>query len=74
MLTEKLKKIIDKNQHLFITLEEMDRTGKLGKIRHKERYTFTLDRELMRKFREDCKRKRAKMSNRIEELVEFSLK
>jgi len=74
MLIERIKKIIDKNQHLFIALEEMDRAGKLGKIRYKERYTFTIDKGLMRGFREDCKKRRIKMSNRIEELITNSLK
>jgi len=73
-LAERAKKLIEKKQDLFIALEEMDRTGKLSKLRYKKRQNFTIDEELMKKFREYCKKKGIKMSTKIEELIKRELK
>ncbi len=69
MVTDKLiRKVVAENQDLFIALEELDRTGKLVKTRRKERVTFTIDEEVIRKFRTKCKNKN--MSQIVEGLIE----
>ena len=66
---EKIKKIINQNQELFLLLEDLDKTGKLRKLKYKSRATFTLDEELFNKFRGYCSRKHLEMSPIVEELV-----
>ena len=66
---EKARKIIQENKGLFETLEELDRTGKLRKANYKERYNFTLDEELMIRFRSYCKKNNMKMSSVVEDLI-----
>lgn len=66
---EKAKKIVHENKGLFETLEEFDRTGKLRKASYKERYNFTLDEDLMLKFRSYCRKNNMKMSAVIEKLM-----
>lgn len=69
MVSDKLiQKVINENQDLFIALEELDRTGRLVKTRRKERVTFTIDEEVMRKFRVVCGN-RLKMSPIVEDLI-----
>ncbi|MEK6846330.1 MAG: hypothetical protein AABY26_06210 [Nanoarchaeota archaeon] len=66
---EKIKKIINQNQELFMLLEDLDKTGKLRKLKYKSRATFTLDEELFRKFRGYCSSNHLEMSPIVEELV-----
>jgi len=66
---ERAKRIIDKKQELFIVLEELDRTGKFRKSKYKTRATFTIDEDTFNRFRNHCKKKGVKMSNRVEELI-----
>ena len=68
VLDKIIKKIINENQDLFITLEELDRTGRLVRTRRKERVNFTIDEEVMRKFRTYCGNK-LKMSQIVEDLI-----
>lgn len=71
---EKAKEIINENRGLFEALEEMDRSGKLRKASYKERYNFTLDDELMNRFRSYCIKNNKKMSAVIERLIKEYLK
>lgn len=71
---EKIKKIVHENPELFQLLEDLDKTGKLRKLRYKTRATFTLDEELFRKFRGYCAQNHKEMSPIIEELVRGYLK
>lgn len=71
---DKIKKVIEKHKGMFIALEEMDRTGKLPRLSYRGRYNFTIDDELMRKFRNYCREKNIKMSAKIEELIKRGLK
>ncbi len=73
-LIKKAEKIIKKKQNLFIALEEMDRTGKLPRLKYKERYNFTIDGKLMKEFRDYCNKKGIKMSAKIENLIKKELK
>lgn len=69
MVSDKIiQKVINENQDLFVALEELDRTGRLVKTRKKERVNFTIDEELMRKFRTYCGNK-LKMSQIVEDLI-----
>ena len=63
-----IQKVINENQDLFIALEELDRTGRLVKTRRKQRVNFTIDEEVMRKFRTYCGSK-LKMSPIVEDLI-----
>ncbi|MBD3313272.1 hypothetical protein GF345_02420 [Candidatus Woesearchaeota archaeon] len=73
-LAEKAKKIIKENKGLFESLEELDRTGKLRKSSYKGRYNFTLDEDIMNKFRSYCLKNDLKMSSVIESLINEFLK
>lgn len=66
---EKAKKIINENQDLFVALEELDRTGKLRKTRYKQKVSFTIDEEVMNRFRSYCRKKGIKLSSKVEELM-----
>lgn len=68
-VVEKTKKIIKQRPELFAALEEFDKTGKLRKLKYKERCTFTLDENLMIKFRAYCRKHNIKMSNLIEDML-----
>lgn len=68
------KKIIAKNQDLFVTLEELDRTGKLRKAVYKGKYSITVDEQLMSDFRSYCQKNGLKMSSVIEKLIKEYLR
>lgn len=72
-VVEKAKKIIDKNQDMFIVLEELDRTGKFRKRSYKKRVNFTIDEDLFNKFRNYCKKKGIKMSTKLEQYIKKEL-
>jgi len=75
MLSEKkIKQLVEKNKDFLEALEEFDRTGQLSKISYKERATFTVDTDLMKKFRRYCAKNNLKMSNVIEQLIKEKLK
>jgi len=67
--TERIRKVVNENQALFIALEDLDRTGKLKKIDYKKRYNFTIDQDVMNRFRSYCSKNGIVMSNKIEELI-----
>ena len=75
MLSEKkIKDLVDKNRDLLEALEEFDRTGQLSKSSYKERATFTIDMDVMRKFRQYCEKNHLKMSSIVEKLLRKELK
>ncbi len=67
--TERIRKVINENQMLFIALEDLDRTGRLKKVDYKKRYLFSLDQEIMNRFRSYCRKNGIVMSNKVEELI-----
>lgn len=70
MLNEKRIKMLVREKEPYITLlQELDRTGKLRKARYKERVNFTIDEDLMTRFRERCRKDGIKMSTRVESLI-----
>ena len=73
-IIEKAKKIIRERPELFAALEEFDRTGKLKKLKYKERATFTIDEEIMMKFRDYCEKRNMKMSSIIEDMIKNKVK
>jgi hypothetical protein len=75
MLSEKeRKKLVQENRVYLEALEEFDRTGQLNKVNVKERVTFTIDMNLMRKFRSYCESNNLKMSQVVEKLLKDKLK
>jgi len=70
---DRAKKIIAKNQDLFLTLEELDRTGKLKKRVYKKKVNFTVDEEIFNRFRRFCRDNGLNMSAKIEQAMNNSL-
>lgn len=70
MESDKISMIIKENKEYFDLLKEYDETGILTKLKYKGRYTFTIDEELMNKFKKYAENKNQKMSNIIEKLIE----
>jgi hypothetical protein len=71
---ERLRRIINENQDAFNALEESDRTGKLRKLSYKQKMNFTIDEEILLKFRNYCQVNNMKMSTKIESLIKEFLK
>jgi hypothetical protein len=70
MLSEKrINSLIEKNKDLLEALEDFDRTGVLHKVTSKDRVNFTIDSDLMAKFRYYCEKQNQKMSNVVEKLI-----
>ena len=72
-LLENAKKAIVLYPEVFDALEEYDRTHKLRKINYKERANFTIDSNLLKDFREYCKKNSMKMSSKIEQFMKEEL-
>ena len=72
-IVERAKKIIKENPEYFEALVEFERTKKLPKIKYKKRVNFTIDADLVRKFRTYCKEHGYNMSNRIEKYISEEL-
>ncbi|MBN2368038.1 hypothetical protein JXC34_03390 [Candidatus Woesearchaeota archaeon] len=66
---KRAKELIREHQDMFVALEELDRTGKLRKASYKKRYNFTIDQDLMHRFRSYCAKNDINMSGKIETLV-----
>ncbi|MBN2454376.1 hypothetical protein JXB11_02415 [Candidatus Woesearchaeota archaeon] len=66
---ERAEKAIRENQDMFLVLEELDRTGKLRKLSYKTRQNFTIDEQVMNKFRSYCAKNSINMSGKVEELI-----
>jgi hypothetical protein len=73
-IIDKVKRIIRDNQDLFVALEESDRTGKLRKASYKKRYNFTLDEDLMQRYRTHCQKNSINMSAKIESMIREFMK
>jgi len=69
-IVKKAKAVIKKNPEMFAALEEYDRTGKLVKLSYKDRANFTIDAELLRKFRGYCRKNGFSMSAKIEQHIQ----
>lgn len=63
------KRIIKENPEYFEALLEFEKTKKLPKFTYKKRANFTIDADLLRKFRNYCKKKGYKMSTKIEQYI-----
>jgi len=71
---KRIKKQVLKHQDALISLEELDRTGRLNKINYKERANFTIDSEVLRDFRNYCKEHGLNMSALIEKFMKQKIK
>jgi len=63
------KRIIKENPEYFEALVEFERTKKLPKLQYKQRANFTIDSELLRKFRLHCQKHGYKMSTMLENCI-----
>lgn len=72
-LLETAKKQIMLYPEVFEALEEYDKTHRLKKIDYKERANFTIDSDLLRRFRKYCELHGMKMSAKIEKYIEKEL-
>jgi len=68
-LLKNAKKSIILYPEIFEALEEYDRTHRLKKINYKERANFTIDSNLLRRFRKYCELHGMKMSAKIEQYM-----
>lgn len=72
-IVERAKKIIKEHPEYFEALVEFERTKKLPKFKYKKRVNFTIDADLIRKFRSYCEKNGYKMSARIEKYISDEL-
>ncbi len=63
------KKSIKEEPEVFDALLEFEKTGRVPKFTRKKRIDFTLDTEVLRKFKYYCEKNNLKMSNVIENLI-----
>ena len=68
------RKVFREHPEMFTALEEYDKTGKLPKIKYKTRANFTIDADLLRRFRTYCKKEGYNMSKLIEKHLQEELK
>jgi len=73
-ILEKARKIIDENQDLLTVFEELDRTGRFKKRTYKEKADFTIDADVLNKFRNYCKQNNINMSSKVESWIRGELK
>lgn len=64
-----MERVFIKHSDVLEALENYEKTGKLQKIGKKRRYNFTLDDDVMKKFRVHCYQNNLKMSSVIEDLI-----
>ncbi len=70
---ETAKRIIKHNPEMFEALMEFERTKKIPKLTRKERISITIDSDLMRKFRDCCKKNNKVMSRVLEKYMRQEL-
>lgn len=70
---KRLKKIVRENPSAFEALEEYDRTRRLRKISYKHRANFTIDADLLRRFRTYCDHHGFNMSKLVEKHIREEL-
>lgn len=69
-IVQAAKKAINERPEIFEALMEFERTGKVPKVDYKIRANFTLDANLLRRFREHCRKHGKKMSTVLEKYIE----
>lgn len=67
-------RIIRENPEMFRALEEYDRTRRLPKLSYKMRVNFTIDSDLVRKFRRHCQERGLNMSKLVEKWMKEEVK
>jgi len=72
-ILKRAKQAIKREPEIFAILEEYDRTGKLRKLSYKERANFTIDADLLRRFRSYCRKHGFSMSAKIEQHIQQDL-
>lgn len=70
---ETAKRIIKENPEVFEALLEFERTKKLPKLTRKERINITIDSNLLKKFRDYCRKNNKVISRTIEQHIKEEL-
>ena len=70
---ETARRIIKENPEVFEALLEFERTKKLPKLTRKERINITIDSDLLRKFRDYCRKNNKVISGVIEKRIKEEL-
>ena len=70
---KKVDLVIAKYPEMFDALEQYDKTHRLKKIHYKERANFTIDSNLLKRFRKHCQKNGMKMSAKIEQYMRDEL-
>lgn len=68
------RKVLYEHPDMFDALEEYDRTRRLRKLSYKERANFTIDAEILRRFRSYCEQHGYNMSKLVEQHIKEELK
>lgn len=63
-------RIIKEKPEMFEALLEFERTGKVPKPSYKTRANFTIDKNILKKFREYCRKRKQNMSSLVEGFME----
>lgn len=72
-LLKKADKLIKEHPEMFEALLEFERTGKVPKPIYKKRANFTIDKKILKKFREYCEKQGYNMSKLIERFMEMKI-
>lgn len=70
---ETARRIIREHPEVFEALLDFERTKRLPKITYKERANFTVDSNLLRKFRSYCRERNINMSRVVEKHIREEL-
>ena len=70
---DRAKQFIKENPRMFSALEEYDRTRKLPRLTYRERINLTIDQDILRKFKEYCRKNNYNMSRLIEKHIREEL-
>ncbi len=71
---ERAIKAIDKYPEIFSALEEFEKTKKIPKFTYRKRLDVTIDENILRQFKEYCRKNNFNMSKLIEKHIRNELK
>ena len=71
---ERARQFIKENPRMFSALEEYDKTRKLPKLVYRERINLTINQDMLKKFKEYCRKNSYNMSRLIEKHIKEELK
>jgi len=68
------RKVLREHPEMFTALEEYDRTRRLPKMNYKKRANFTINADILHRFRRYCKNHSYNMSSLLEKYIREELK